>query len=136
MSAEARCRVIADIYEAIADRDLEKALALTSPDWSFEVDTDAVTGDTAYRGHDGLRDWFAAISQLDGFVTKPRDMVAHDGRIAVLSTTSVRGEDGSEISILGLSFWDVDEAGLVRSIEGVTDPDRVSQLLSRIHFRR
>lgn len=136
MTVEPRYQVVATVYEAIAERDLDRCLTLIHPDWRFEVDTDAVTGDTRYAGHAGLRRWFEQITELEGFITKPRDMVIHEGRVAVLSVTSVRDQTGGEISILGLSFWHVDADGLVRSIEGVTEPDRVQEWLRRLPFRR
>lgn len=137
MTDDERIAVVRRVYAAIADKDIEALLEVSHPEhWRFDADTDAVTGASRYVGHDGVRRWFAAVSNFSDFATTPRDVVMHEGRVAVLATTGGRGEFGHEISILGLGLWDVGDDGLVRSIMGITDPARVTQLVSEIPFRR
>jgi hypothetical protein len=134
MTDAERIAVVRRACEAIADRNLEALLEISHPElWRYCEDTDAVT---EARGHDAVRGWFADVSNLSGFVRTPRDIVVHEGRVAVLSTTSGRGEFGHEIRMLGLTQWEVDDVGLVRSILRITEPARVTQLLSEIPFRR
>jgi ketosteroid isomerase-like protein len=137
MTDAERIAVVRRAYEAIGNRDVDAMLEMAHPEqWHFDVEGGAVTETGQPGGHDGVRRWFADVTNLSGFGRAPRDIVFHEGRVAVLSTTSARGEFGHEISMLGLTYWEVDDDGRVRSILRITDPARVTQLLSEIPFRR
>ena len=57
--------VVKAMFEAFSERDVEGVLAYAHPDVEFR----AVTGDhagrtSAYRGHDGLRQYFRDVAEI------------------------------------------------------------------------
>jgi ketosteroid isomerase-like protein len=85
------------LYEAFAERDLEGMMAVTSPDleW-FPVQTASMVQRSGpYRGHEGLRTYFADVDrvwrQLDII---PRDFRDLGDRVLVLGRVYGRGAGG------------------------------------------
>lgn len=97
--------------EAINRGDIESALKHIDPDVVFEPLRSPVQG--AYRGHRGIRDWFADTTEnFDSFRIdhiELRDL--EDDRLLAIGTLHVRGK-GSGIET------DVPTAGLVTFREG------------------
>jgi len=89
--------IVQGIYDAFARRDLEGMLALTAPDGEFHLaGTASVIGRTEpYRGHDGLREYFAHVAQAwDELQIVADDVRATAGGVVVFG--HVEGRIGEE----------------------------------------
>lgn len=86
------------MLEAFGQRDVETLLEISDPDIAFFAPTgELVTGDAAYWGHDGIRDYFddveAAWEELSIVPSKYREVGDH---VLVLGRVYGR-RDGGEI---------------------------------------
>jgi ketosteroid isomerase-like protein len=83
------------MYAAFNRRDLEGALAFLHPDVEFRpVGTSALTGRDVYRGHAGVREYFADVARVwpQGLAVAPNDFRAVAG--SVVAFGGVRGDTG------------------------------------------
>ena len=83
--------VVRAIYAAFAARDLEGALDFVSPDCEIHVEgtARAVGRDTPYRGHDGLRQYFADVERVwHEFEVQAGDYRTVPGSVVVMGTIS------------------------------------------------
>lgn len=81
------------MYDAFNRRDVEGALAHVHPECEFRpAGTAALTGRDLYRGHDGVREYFADIARVwpGGLQVAPRDFRAVAG--SVVAFGGVEGE--------------------------------------------
>jgi ketosteroid isomerase-like protein len=79
--------VVRAIYDAFARRDVEAVIALTSPDCVLDFrGTGRVTGRTEpYRGHDGVREYFADVARVwEELVLHPDDLRVIPGAVIVI----------------------------------------------------
>jgi ketosteroid isomerase-like protein len=98
-AADGDVEVVQRIYAAFARRDVEAALPLIAEDCELMVPVTAqvVGRDTSYRGHAGVRQFFAdAESAWDDFSVHPDNVRAAPGSVVVFG--DVGGHvDGREV---------------------------------------
>jgi uncharacterized protein len=104
MSSE---EVIRALFDAFARRDLDAALALTQPDLEFWPQGTAQRAERTapYRGHDGLREYFADVAaHWDDLRVEPGELrVAGDGVVAF--GTAVGRPAGAEEDVSQPVIW-------------------------------
>lgn len=84
------------MYDAFNRRDMEGALAYIHPDIEFRpAGTATLTGREVYRGHDGVREYFADVARTwpGGLQVAPRDFRAVAG--SVVAFGGVEGDTGA-----------------------------------------
>ena len=97
LSEPSNVGLVRRLYEAFAERDLEGMMAVTSPDleWFPPQTASMVERTEPYRGHEGLRTYFADVDrvwlQLDIIPREFRDL---GDRVLVLGRVYGRGEGG------------------------------------------
>ena len=89
--------VVRAIYAAFAARDLERALAFVAPDCEIHLEGTArrVGRELPYRGHDGMRQYFADVERYwDELVLHAEDFRVIPGSVIVMGhvTGVARGE--------------------------------------------
>lgn len=86
------------VYAAFARGDVEAALAYVAPDVELRPEgTSAMTGRSVYRGHDGVREYFADVARVwpGGLRLEPVDYRAVAGSVVVFGRIYGISELGS-----------------------------------------
>jgi ketosteroid isomerase-like protein len=85
------------VYAAFTRGDVEAALAYVAPDVEMRPEgTSAATGRSVYRGHDGIREYFADVARVwsGGLHLEPLDYRAVAGSVVVFGRVHGSGELG------------------------------------------
>jgi ketosteroid isomerase-like protein len=83
---DAHIETVKAVYAAFRRGDVEAALAHVAPDCEMRPEgTSRVTGRLVYRGHDGIRDYFADAARVweQGLTIEPVDYRAVAGSVVV-----------------------------------------------------
>jgi ketosteroid isomerase-like protein len=110
--------VVRGIYTAFARRDVEAALAFVSPDCVFEMKGTASRIGRAdpYRGHDGLREYFADVERSwESLTLHAEDFRAIPGSVIVMGHVEGRMH-GEAIRRTAVWTWRV-ENGLATHVK-------------------
>ncbi len=85
-------QVVKAVFEAFAERDVERMLELTDPECEFVAQTNDLTGRTEpYRGHDGMREYFRDIARVwDELRLFPDEFREIEDGVLVLGRVSAR----------------------------------------------
>ena len=100
MSDDPREQMVATVkalYAAFGRGDVEAALAYVAPDAELRPEgTSAATGRSVYRGHDGVRDYFADVARVwsGGLELSPLDYRAVAGSVVVFGRVRGSGDTG------------------------------------------
>jgi ketosteroid isomerase-like protein len=89
--------IVRAMLEAFNRRDVEGALADVAPDCVLRpAGTAAQTGRAEYRGHDGVREYFADVARVwdGGLRVEPVDFRAVAGSVVVYGRAHAVGADG------------------------------------------
>lgn len=89
--------LVRELYDAFAARDLERALALIAPDAELHAEgtAQAAGRDGPYRGHDGIRTYFADVGRVwDELTLHADDFRVVPGFVVVMG--HVLGRRGDE----------------------------------------
>jgi len=81
--------LIAALYDAFARRDLAAALEIFDPEVEFwpQGTAELAQRSTPYRGHDGIREYYADVERLwDELRVEPDDFRAAGGGVVVFGT--------------------------------------------------
>jgi ketosteroid isomerase-like protein len=92
----ARQETVERLFEAFNRRDMPAALGLLHPDLVFEpVSATAMGHDEPYRGHDGIRRYFADITEhWQELTVNPVHVRAAGDAVVALGQTKARGRGG------------------------------------------
>ena len=102
--------------DAVTHADVEAAVALCDPEVEF-LSVLAVSG-RAYRGHDGIRQYFDDVSSAwaEWRVEVHRVAAAANGRVAIVMTMHYRGkESGAAFSDRTGHIWTLRNGKLLRN---------------------
>lgn len=102
--------------EAISESDTDAALEFCHPEIEFL--SVLALGGQAYRGHDGIRQYFADISSAwdEWRVEVHRVDTAPDGRVAIVMTMHCRGrESGTALAERTGHIWTLRDGRLLRN---------------------
>ena len=96
MPGEENVRVIKQVFDAFARRDVDATLALMDPDVEFFAPTATLAHEgTSYRGHEGIRAYFADVERLwEELRVTPSEYRANGNTVLVLGEIHVRGAVG------------------------------------------
>jgi ketosteroid isomerase-like protein len=101
--------VVRAIYAAFAERDLEAALGFVAPDCEIHLVGTArrIGRETPYRGHDGMRQYFADVEQVwEELTLHAEDFRVIPGSVIVMG--HVRGRTGGRaVSRTAVWTWRV-----------------------------
>jgi ketosteroid isomerase-like protein len=103
------------VYAAFERGDIEAALAYVAPRCELRPEgTSAATGRSVYRGHDGVRDYFADVARVwsGGLTLEPLDYRAVAGSVVVFGRVHGDGELGP-IDREVVWVWKLDQGLLV-----------------------
>lgn len=109
-------RAVLGLAEAINARDVEAAVAVCDPEIEF-LSVLAVSG-KAYRGHDGIREYFEDITSAweEWRVEVHRVAPAADGRVIIEMTMHMRGQgSGAPLSERTAHIWTLRDSKLLRN---------------------
>jgi ketosteroid isomerase-like protein len=96
-SRESHIATVQAVYAAFRAGDVEGALAHIAPDAEMRPEgTSRITGRTVYRGHDGIRDYFADAARVweRGLTIEPVDYRAVAGSVVVFGRVWGTTEQG------------------------------------------
>ena len=85
------------VYAAFERGDVEAALAFVAPNVELRPEgTSSATGRSVYRGHDGIRDYFADVARVwsGGLELEPVDYRAVAGSVVVFGRVHGNGDLG------------------------------------------
>jgi ketosteroid isomerase-like protein len=109
--------VVRAVFTAFAARDIDAALPYVSPDCEFELKgtADRIGRTKPYRGHAGLREYFADVSRAwDELVLHADDFRAIPGSVIVMGHVEGR-IDGEPVRRTAVWTWKV-SAGLATHV--------------------
>ena len=115
--------------EAISESDTDAALEFCHPEIEFL--SVLALGGQAYRGHDGIRQYFADISSAwdEWRVEVHRVDTAPDGRVAIVMTMHCRGrESGTALAERTGHIWTLRDGRLLRN-EPYREPEEALRKL-------
>jgi ketosteroid isomerase-like protein len=96
MSGEDNVKLIRKVFDAFRSRDVDATLELMDPDVEFFAPTATLAHEgTSYRGHDGVRAYFADVERLwEELRVTPTEYRAEGDTVLVLGQIHVRGAVG------------------------------------------
>ena len=122
-------RAVRQMFAAFAARDVDSALAVVHPDAELWAPTAQLAGRTApYRGHDGIREYFADVDRLwEEFTVEPGDFRVTYGSVVCFGAAQgrVRGADTAQhlpvIWVFRLREGLIVSCRVARTAEGATE---------------
>ncbi len=107
--------------EAFNDKDLDRFVALCHPDFEWRPVLVAPPGQGAYRGHEGVRDWWEqALATWEDFHLEVTETREAGDRLAALGHITATGSE-SGVDVDGDLGWVVEfEPGGGLAIRGAT----------------
>ena len=110
-------------FERLNADDLEGFLELAAPEIELH-DVPEIPGSTVYRGHQGIRRWWATVNEsMDELRFEFGEVTEGDGRIAVVTRAVGRGRgSGAEVDWTFTTVWGLRD-GLISYHHGYSDHD-------------
>jgi steroid delta-isomerase len=126
MSPEIISRAIKSYFAATRAMDAEAWVATFAPD---AISYDPV-GAPPTVGHDGLRQFFAAIAGAFDKVGLTEDQVFIAGNGAAVKWTGRgKGKNGREVRFEGIDIFELNEEGLIQTVRAYWNPAEVMMQL-------
>jgi ketosteroid isomerase-like protein len=96
MAGEENVQVIRRLFDAFTRRDVDATLELMAPEIVFFAPTATLAHEgTSYRGHEGIRSYFADIDRLwEDLQVMPDEYRAEGDKVLVLGQIHARGAVG------------------------------------------
>jgi ketosteroid isomerase-like protein len=115
---------VREIYEAINESGLEAAIHRFHPDFEGTVPPELSAEPDTYRGHEGLRRYFAGFEgSLEDVRIEPLELVEDGDRVLVPMRLLGRGAgSGIEVEQQAVQVWSFRD-GKVARVDGFTDLD-------------
>jgi ketosteroid isomerase-like protein len=107
--------IVRTIYAAFAARDVDAVIALAAPDCELRLDgtARAIHRTEPYRGHDGVREYFADVERLwDELTLQADDIRTVPGSVIVLGQVEGR-RDGATLRRRAMWTWRLREGRVV-----------------------
>jgi ketosteroid isomerase-like protein len=115
-SQSANIQLIQALFDAFTARDLEKVLSLVSQDLEFlpPVTASRVERTEPYRGHEGMRTYFADVAR----VWRDLEVIAHEfrdlgDRVLVFGRVYGRGEGGYISDSPAQWLWRIEDGRII-----------------------
>ena len=131
-SDDAMIKITKDFYSAFAAQEMDKAMSLLSPDvvWIFYGPADVIDYAGTYKGHEGVRQFFADEEKTIDISEVIRDYFATDGN-AVIVTGRQKGAGrttGGEYEVSWSHLFTI-ENNLIVKVEVITDSAAIMEAL-------
>jgi ketosteroid isomerase-like protein len=107
-SRETLLQTVKAVYAAFEGGDVEAALRWVASDVELRPEgTSQATGRAVYRGHDGVRDYFADVARVwpGGLRLEPVDYRAVAGSVVVFGRIHATAADGTPVSAEVVWVW-------------------------------
>lgn len=109
------------LFAAFRERGVEGALELIHPEFEAVIGPELSAEPDVYRGHEGLRRYFAGFEGMEDVRLRPEAMIEEGGRILVPTVLSGRGaSSGIEVEQRVVQAWWVRDGKAAR-VEAFTD---------------
>jgi ketosteroid isomerase-like protein len=124
MPGEDNVALVKKLFDAFKRRDLDATLELMDPKVEFFAPTATLTHEgTSYRGHDGIRTYFADVERLwEELRVMPAEYLAEGDRVLVLGQIHARGAVGYLADSPAGWLWRL-AGGKIINGHVYTDPD-------------
>ena len=126
---EAAIELTEAMFEAFTARDVEAMIVLLDPDMEFyPIGTARLTGsDAPYRGHDGMRRYFADVDQVwQELRVVPQHYEVNADRVLVIGRVYARDRQGGVIDSPAGWLWEIKDQRFV-SGQVFDDPDEAHE---------
>jgi uncharacterized protein len=130
MTTESRrnVRVVEQVYEAFAKRDLPAIFGLFTPDIEISQSNEVPWGGT-YRGHEGARQFFSKLTQaINSTVSLERFIDAGDRVVAVGRTRGSVNHTGGHYDVAIAHVWTVSDERVSRVQFYIDNPSMLKVL--------
>ena len=116
-----RERAVHEFLDACLRGDAETVLEAVHPDIEVFFDSELMPGGSEFRGHAGVRRYFAAVAEagMEMDVTVEEIRVRGD-RVLVIQRTAAQTPDGAGFGARSGAVWTYAD-GLIRRIDGYLD---------------
>jgi ketosteroid isomerase-like protein len=107
------------VFEALNERDLDRALSYSSPDFVMDWSNSIGPAKGVYRGKDEIRRlWGAFFDSFESMQWEPQEVIEVDeSRVVVVNLTRMRGRgSGVDVEGRGAQLW-VIEDGVGQSVK-------------------
>jgi ketosteroid isomerase-like protein len=115
--------VLERLFAAYRERGVDGALEFIDPEFEVVVGPELSAEPDVYRGHEGVRRYFAGFEGIEDVRMRPEAMIEDRGRVLVPIVLSGRGaSSGIDVEQRVVQAWTVREGKAVR-VEAFTDLD-------------
>ncbi len=125
-------KITKDFYSTVATREMEKALSLLSPDvvWIFHGPEDIIDYAGTYKGHEGVRQFFADEEQTVDISEVTRDFFAVAGNVVIVTgwQKGASKTTGGEYAVNWSHLFTI-ENNLIVKLEVVTDSAAIMEAI-------
>jgi uncharacterized protein len=121
MSNSGNIEIVKRGFEALDAGGVDAMIELLDPDFEATVPPELSVEPDTYRGHEGMRRYFAAFEGLDEVRFELVDAVERDNKVVATMVLRARGTDtGIEVEQLAHQVWTIREGKAVR-VEAFAD---------------
>jgi ketosteroid isomerase-like protein len=121
MSNSGNIEIVKRGFEALDTGGVDAMIELLDPDFEATVPPELSVEPDTYRGHEGMRRYFAAFEGLDEVRFELVDAVERDNKVVATMVLRARGTDtGIEVEQLAHQVWTIREGKAVR-VEAFAD---------------
>jgi ketosteroid isomerase-like protein len=115
--------VLERLFAAYRERGVDGVLEFIDPEFEAVVGPELSAEPDVYRGHEGVRRYFAGFEGIEDVRLRPEAMIEDRGRVLVPIVLSGRGaSSGIEVEQRVVQAWTVRDGKAVR-VEAFTDLD-------------
>jgi ketosteroid isomerase-like protein len=115
--------VLERLFAAYRERGVDGALEFIDPEFEVVVGPELSAEPDVYRGHEGVRRYFAGFEGIEDVRMRPEAMIEDRGRVLVPIVLTGRGaSSGIEVEQRVVQAWTVRDGKAVR-VEAFTDLD-------------
>lgn len=129
---DAMVKITKDFYSAFAAREMEQALSLLSPDvvWVFHGPEDVIDYAGTYKGHEGVRQFFADEDKTVDISGVTRDFFAVDGNVVIVTgwQKGASKMTGGEYGVSWSHLFTI-ENNLIAKLEVITDSAAIMEAI-------
>jgi ketosteroid isomerase-like protein len=113
--------VVERLFAAYRERGVDGALEFIHPEFEAVIGPELSAEPDVYRGHEGVRRYFAGFEGMEDVGLRPEAMIEDGGRVLVPMVLSGRGaSSGIEVEQRVVQAWTVRDGKAVRA-EAFTD---------------
>jgi ketosteroid isomerase-like protein len=113
--SDANIEIVKRGFEALDAGGVDAMIELLDPDFEATVPPELSVEPDTYRGHEGMRRYFAAFEGLDEVRFEFVDAVARDDKVVATMRLRAKGTDtGIEVEQLAYQLWTIREGMAVR----------------------